>query len=163
MSHLSDLETLKECKWTHPSDYGGHSPDGDYCVYSRNRGSSILENCNYDIILEELSILDKKVYDFRAGHWACGWIEYIIVPANSNKKTLERAEEILRSLADYPVLDDSKCSEMEIEARNEYWSSLDISERIELINEANGNIFAARHDYITENADPQGFMLEEIC
>lgn len=44
--------------------------------------------------------------------------------------------------------------------KQQFWSSLSLSDRIELIKEQQGNPFAARHNTITENANPHGLMLE---
>lgn len=45
--------------------------------------------------------------------------------------------------------------------KNQFWRTLTLSDRIELINEQEGNIFAARHNTITTNANPHGLMLEK--
>jgi len=161
-----EYEYLKECTWGEQESYvffyDKANPLGDYCVYSRHRDSEILTNCNYDIILKELKKISDVVYDFRVNHWAVGWVEYIIVPKDCQDITLEKAEELLCSLAEYPVLDDEKYSNLQLEAKDEYWKTLDTKERIDYIKENNGNIFAARHDYITETADPSGFMFETM-
>ena len=92
-------------KWETPDSYAGHNPVGDYTIYNRTRDSSIMENSNYELILKELSDLaepfDKLrddgepfVYDFRAGHWACGWVEEIIIRQDAPKQIIERAKEI---------------------------------------------------------------------
>ena len=164
---MNPIEHLEEYIWETPKDYGSlddkSDPVGDYCIYSRTRDSSVLVNCNYEVILKELETLDPKVYDFRASHWAVGWIEHIIVPKKCNQKTLKRAGEIICSLANYPVLDEIEYSQMVHDAKNEYWKNLDVSERIKLIKKNNGNIFAARHNYINENADPNESLLDRIC
>ena len=104
---MNTQDTLNEVKWTHPSEYHGFSPDGDYLIYSQNRDSSICEEVNYELIFSELKRLDKEnAYDFRASHWACGWIEYILIKKDSPQPLKDKAAEIIQSLSDYPILDD---------------------------------------------------------
>ena len=144
-------ETLADSKWTHPSDYGGHSPDGDYVIYSRNRDSSILETGNYREILEHLeNIADSRCYDFRAGHWAVGWVEHIIVPNDSPDAVILAAAEIVAALADYPVWNEESYSEAQYNAMHEYWEQCSIRERAEYCQESGDSIFAARRDDIPE-------------
>jgi acyl-CoA synthetase (AMP-forming)/AMP-acid ligase II len=150
-------ETLADSKWTHPSDYGGHSPDGDYVIYGRNRDSSILENVNYREILEDLeNIADSRCYDFRAGHWAVGWVEYIVVPNDSPDVVILAAAEIVAALADYPVWNEESYSEAQYNAMHEYWEQCSIRERTEHCQESGDSIFAARRDDIPE------FVMENL-
>ena len=92
--------------WGPPSDYGGHSPDGAYVIYSRHRDSTTLTNVNYRGILEHLDNRadshcgDRDHYDFRAGHWAVGWVEYIVVPNDSPDAVILAAAEIVAALSD---------------------------------------------------------------
>lgn len=97
--------------WTLPSDYAGHSPTGDYLIYSRTRDSEIIEDVNFTRILEDLSEMDDEVYSFTASHWAVGWVEYIIVPADASTAVIEKAEEIVSALSDYPIYDEDAVSE----------------------------------------------------
>ena len=142
-------------KWKHPSDYGGFSPDGDYVILLRTRDSTILDNSNYELAFQQLQDIasnhrtdeldpDKYVYDFRAGHWACGWIEYIIVEADSPQPILDLAAEIVCALADYPVLDESDYSDRQYKEMTDYYDQCALSERMEWCNEAGLSIFAAR-------------------
>ena len=162
---MNIADQLKEMEWEHPDNYGGHSPEGHYCVYSRNRDSTILENCNYQAILHELKELDyevnakndfktqesPKVYDFRARHWACGWVEYIIVERDAHNAVLERACEILSALADYPVYDEEEYSNKQNEEIHDYWLRMSLKERIEWCADVGTSIFSARHEAIEEN------------
>lgn len=151
---MNAIEHLKSCKWETPDSYVGHNPVGNYLIYSRNRDSSIAEDVNYQEILKDLQAVmseedrdNSRVYDFRASHWACGWIEYIIVEQNASEKVLQLAGEIVCGLADYPIYNDDKVSEAESEARFEYWQDASLSERIDLIKEYTDlSIFAARRD-----------------
>ncbi len=60
-----------------------------------------------------------------------------------SEEQLEQLEEMLRSLDDYPVLDEDKMSEMEEEAKQDYWESDGRAElRKELIERAGYNVLA---------------------
>lgn len=152
---MSDI--LKECKWERPDSYCGHNPVGDYVIYARNRDSSILENTNYELILKELEgeaekypDIEKPVYDFRASHWAVGWVEYIIVEHNAPQSVLDMAEDILAGLADYPVVSEDVYSEKQHDAICEYWENCGLRERMAWCKDAGESVFSARHDAIPE-------------
>lgn len=193
---MSNYPYLEKVAWEHPESYGGHSPQGDYVVYARNRDSDCLSESNYAGILEALQelyetpemqaayeIVEAKernpnhdsgglwesqdsypfVYDFRAGHWACGWVEYIIVRKDSPKEILDLAESILSDLSDYPVYNEDDFSERERNYADEVWRDCyNVEERIELIKEwsPGTSIFAARRDYLP--ADDTGALLERM-
>ena len=138
-------------KWEHPVQYDGYSPDGDYVIYSRHRDSAIYENTNYRLILRELCDMSECVYDFRVTHWAVGWVEYIIVPANSCEAVIARAAEIVSELEDYPVLDDMTYSEDQYAEICDYWGKISVSDRIEYCRDNGTSVFAARRNCIPEN------------
>ena len=150
-------------KWKTPDSYAGHNPVGDYTLYGRTRDSSIMENSNYELILKELSDLaepfDKLrddgepfVYDFRAGHWACGWVEEIIIRQDAPKQIIERAQEIEAALAAYPVYSEDDYSERQWNEMYRYWNDINIKERVEWLQESSESIFSARNDdYIPES------------
>jgi len=144
MDLLKAKEILKPCIWEHPESYGGHSPIGDYVVYSRNRDSSILEDTNYNIILDTLKKIDTEVYDFRAHHWACGWVEYIILPQNASLDAIIEAAQIISDLSDYPIIDDQAYSDAQYEVVCDYWDNMRIRERVEYCRDSGESIFAAR-------------------
>jgi len=146
---MGPIEHLQEsCTWEHPAYYGGHSPEGDYVIYSQNRDSSILEKTNYDEILRVLTEAQEKhpeapevegeeytpwVYDFRAGHWGVGWVEYIIVRKEAPEPLLTMAGEIFCALSDYPVFCEHKYSEAQHEAICEYWENCGSQEKMDYL------------------------------
>lgn len=157
---MNTIKHLEPTKWVQPDSYAGHSPVGDYIIYSRNRDSSICENVNYKLILADLSKLNEKlqreedepfVYDFRAKHWACGWVEYIIVCKDSPSEILTLASEIICALESYPIYNDDKYSEAQAEVIYENWDNSSIQERIDYIKDNNaGSIFQSRRNIIPE-------------
>ena len=157
MSYLSieqAREILKDYVWGYPNDYVAYEKDanpvGDYSIYARTRGSDIMEDMNYNIVLFNLTRLAvkhdqrDKVYDFRAGHWACGWLENIIVRRDAHDEILIEAAELLSAIEDYPCLDDDKYSELQFDAILDYWEDLSLKERIEYCSDNNHSIFSAR-------------------
>lgn len=159
MENIYELTT-----WKHPDHYGGFSPDGDFLIYSKNRDSFLLEESNFECIERDITNAANKlpependgehnqgaswVYTFRANHWGCGWVEYLLVRRDAPEQLQKLCYEIEGALADYPVYDDQDFSEREHEATQEYWSSLSVRERIEYCKENDVSIFQARYDYI---------------
>ena len=82
------------------------------------------------------------VYEFRAGHWACGWFEIIIVKPNT------KAHRVLVKLADsaaiYPLLNEDDATERECAAAWEYWDSLPMADKVDMCRDEGVSIFAAR-------------------
>ena len=171
-------EHLEECIWKHPRDYGGFSPVGDYCILSVNRDSSILDQCNFKVATRELGAEfyaaerpfgytandypDRpNAYVFRAGHWAYGWVEYLIVRHDAPQEMLETAGEIICSLADYPVLDDAAYSDMQWIYAQDSWSHMSMRDRVDLCRECGASIFAARHSDFP--SDDNGAILERLA
>ncbi len=148
------LDILSEQAWTHPGDYAGHNPSGDYVIYSRNRESSIMENVNYNLICDEMGAVDDDfnapVYTFRASHWAVGWVEYVIVKKDAPENTLEKAAEILSALSDYPILNDEYYGEAQLEAVLDHWEDETVRGRAYWCEQSGESLFAARRDYPTD-------------
>lgn len=135
--------------WNHPTvfdsanNFVGQAPQG-YCIYSQNRDSSILECTNFTVILEELGGENEHVEIVRHGHWACGWIEYIIVDKQAPDSLLNTCVDILRALCNYPVMSDDRYSDAQYEAIYEHWDNLIMRDRIDLCVQCGESIFAAR-------------------
>ena len=176
-------DTLNERKWEHPSDYGGFSPVGDAVIAGQSRDSDALERSNYETIFDHLKdeetrlseldpdAFDKAydlndgdlfIYDYRAGHWAVGWVETMLMSKHAPDCLQMVVVSVLDAMADYPVFDESHFSELEWTEAGDYWESMPISERVKIISDHGGNIFAARHDHLNENADPTGSVFDYL-
>jgi hypothetical protein len=161
-------EILSPLIWAHPRDYGGFSPDGDYVIATQNRDSDALARSNYRRILSDLQALpypddmEPPAYDFRAGHWAVGWVEYIIVSSTAPDDTIIAAAEIVAALSDYPVYDEEDYSELEYSEACDYWARCSVRERAHMIAESRcgASIFAARRDYLPN--DDNGALMEQL-
>ena len=84
----------------------------------------------------------------------------IVSTHESAAAKLKTAENILRRLEAYPVLDDDHFSELEWKEAQQAWEGLSIRERVDLCREARVSIFAARHGYIPH--DDTGFVFERL-
>ena len=167
-----NADALNDAQWTHPDSYGGHSPDGAVILAVVTRDSDAMERSNWIAIrrdLEKLTTVNTDYqedqpnapYDFRAGHWACGWVEYLIIPSTASLKVLEFAGDVLCALSDYPVYDESHYSDLEWNEVAEYWERASISDRIELCADNNISVFAARRDTMPE--DDNGALYQQIA
>jgi hypothetical protein len=85
----------------------------------------------------------------RFGHWAVGWVEYLLVKPGTEAEAV--AEKLLARLEDYPILDEMHFSQLEWDEATDYWVSLPLAERVELCERYDVSIFAARHDYIPDS------------
>ena len=103
-------------------NYIGHDWSGWIVFLGKNRDSDVLTLSNFDTALEDLGgEIDGKIEVRSANHWACGWIEQIMIrfePKNHIK--LKKALKMKKALEDYPVLDESDFSEREHEERNDW-------------------------------------------
>lgn len=101
-------------KWTYPDNYMGEDYSEYYMGPGQSRDSDVLERCNFAVALDMLGGESEKVIAARASHWACGWVEQILVHESAKAK-LKILSEIRRKLESYPVLDETEFSEMEHE------------------------------------------------
>jgi len=94
--------------------------DGLLVFLSQTRDSDDLEQSNFASALALLGGESETVKVHRFGHWACGWIESILIDPEDTD-TAEVAQSILAQLADYPVLDDDDYSRREWESFERAW------------------------------------------
>lgn len=153
--------------WKTPDSYMGFDPVGDYCLYMKTRDSEIMTESNFACIKKDMeqfiekgdfpdpnAILDEYgeerpsdwFYTWSAGHWACGWVEYMMVRKDAPEEIIEKADEIYCAISDYPIYDENDYSERQDEAMWNYWKSMSMRERIQYCKEAMESIFAARRD-----------------
>ncbi len=101
-----------------------------YIVASVNRDSDTIERSNWDTMVALLGNGDGVTIE-RASHWACGWVDYLMVAPN-NRKALREAIYAHSSLFNYPILDDDHYSEIEDEDCRLTWTNCyNAKERIE--------------------------------
>tara|TARA_Y100000310_G_scaffold2787_1_gene3628 strand:- start:7394 stop:7885 length:492 start_codon:yes stop_codon:yes gene_type:complete len=126
--------------------YGNMSERQDWLLVpvSQNRDSGPFDESNFAAALEMLGGEGETVEVHRFGHWGPGWFEIILVAPGSYAADV--AEEIQRSLEDYPLLDEEDHSNREYEAACEAWDWASMRYRIESCARNGVSIFAARRD-----------------
>ena len=89
-------------------------------VYSMNRDSDAVQTINFDTMRAQFT--ECEVLNF--GHWACGWVEYLIIPPGGAEEEL--AHKLHEKMEEYPILDEERlchcerCGEhFDAEARND--------------------------------------------
>lgn len=150
-------------RWETPESYGGFNPVGDYVIAIQYRDCEVLHQSNYQCLFklleekaEELGCLEggingegdeeNMVYDFRAKHWAVGWVETLLICQNAPQELLDYALEQLTSLEDYPVVDEEHFSEMEYEKMQSNWDWLDLADKVDICRKSGVSIFSARNE-----------------
>lgn len=102
------------------SNYFGPSFEGYTMGLSRSRDSDLMAESNFNALLNLLGGEGKRdVVVNKFGHWACGWIETIMVK-NTAKKKLTILMDALNSLETYPLLDEDHFYELESDKRDEH-------------------------------------------
>lgn len=154
IDHAHDLPRYSERAPTGFDPRGLNLPDRQNwrVLISRNRDSDILGESNWHTVVKLIEAADPdgehhETHSF--GHWACGWIEILIIDPDHDA-AMAVAGEIVCALAGYPVLDEEDYSEREAEEADRYWSSLDTHERIRICDRNGVSIFAARRDEVPE-------------
>lgn len=100
----------------HSAAYWGECGEW-FIVAAQHRDSDSLSRSNWLVLLKLLGGESESVRIERATHWACGWVEYLIV-APSNRQGLRAAILAHSEVSDYPVLDEMHWSDLEY---NEAW------------------------------------------
>jgi hypothetical protein len=136
------------------ANFAGEVPSNNLLVLlSRNRDSELLTESNWHTVLKTLGGESDSVQVIRHGHWACGWIEYLMIDSNDKEK-IELAESIEKALEGYPVWDEEDFSNREYEAAASYWESESIAERVRIIQRYGKHyvsVFAARRSELPQN------------
>jgi len=136
------------------ANFAGEIPDKRLLVLlSRNRDSDILSESNWDTVLKFLGGESDSVQIVRHGHWACGWIEYLMIDS-ADTEMVALAESVESKLRDYPVWDEDDFSNREWESACQYWETTSVRERVRIIQRHGGksvSVFAARRASLPEN------------
>lgn len=96
-------------RWQRPDSYIGEQFDEYFMVTSRTRDSDLIGQSNFISALNILGGESDTVIVHRASHWACGWVEVILVH-ESDTVHLAIGDEIMISLVKWIVLDDDDYS-----------------------------------------------------
>jgi len=96
-------------RWTRCSNYMGEDFSDYYVVTGQNRDSSYIQQSNFIAATKRLggeSNLDDKqdVIIARSSHWACGWVDFLMVHKDALDK-IKIAEEIDEDIENNCILD----------------------------------------------------------
>lgn len=115
-----------------------------------SRDSGVRETANWRAMLRALGGESDDVEIHRFGHWACGWLEIVIVRPDSAAAT--EAESIECGLADYPIVCDTTHGEVESEFASNVWRTF-------AAKEAAGRIWDSYFDH-SEDLGSRGRLRE---
>ena len=96
-------------------------------VYTSNRDSDILERANAHAIESELSqyVESGDVRPESHSHWAVGYVDGYAIRVHDDDGNVTDAFrcwcDLMARIDDYPILDESLYSELELEAQGESW------------------------------------------
>ena len=95
------------------SDVQWACPEYDewFDLIGHHRDSDDLAESNWEVALQRLGGESETVVIVRFGHWAVGWVEELFIAPNSPQVAI--AEDMLKELENYPVLDDEHFWEKE--------------------------------------------------
>lgn len=177
--------------WTSPGSYAGYDPVGHILVASKHRDSDALSRSNWTEACQRIAkaanvetlpdLADlyeggwpsgrrlepeemPAAYTFSASHCMVGWVEYMLVRPDAPESVLKEVQAIADDIAAYPALNEDAWSELEWNEAQDYWASMSLRDRLEIITDSRGeracSIFAIRRDYIPE--DDNGFIFERL-
>lgn len=157
--------------WAYPKNYHGADWSEYYVILGQHRDSDILTRANWQAATETLEALAEQLDAFDSegdsvvqiahdSHWAVGWCDTLLVHKGAPAQLIAEAENIVKRLRDYPVLDENLFLEMEETEANETWNYFSLRERIDLCAQAGISIFHARHKYYPY--DDTGYIRERL-
>lgn len=122
-------------KWTHPEYYEGATFHHWYLLpFVRTRDSDCLTESNFCAAVQALGGESEHVLVSCSRHWACGWLEEILIRQDAPAELLDKARQLIERYENYPVLDEDDYSAREAEENYEraldVWSSMTVKERI---------------------------------
>lgn len=154
-------------KWERPNCYVGPNYDGYFVGPSRNRDSDIIDESNFEAALERLggetpcecnpaerweSNCTCAVRVIHDSHWACGWVEYILVRETATEKVATLAE-IQSDLDAYPILDETDVSERQIQEADSAWDNWGSRDLHDMVSrELNDTEFFREHEEMLGSA-----------
>lgn len=128
-THTEDFPRLSEA-FARDSVYWGDRPDW-FLVFATTRDADTLGQSNWRSFLRLLGgtgtegrkgseVVTEGVEIEEASHWACGWVQYLIVSPDA-VELLKKAREAKERLDGYPVLDEDDWTALEDEERQTCW------------------------------------------
>lgn len=143
--------------WTRPDSYFGAEWPDYYVFLGQHRDSDSLTRSNFECGLQAIGGESDTVQIVHESHWAVGWVEWIAIHKDDTA-AIAKANDILASVDDYPVVNEDHWSQLEWDEACDYWQRMSVSERLNYCKRADISIFAARRDYLPQ--DDNGYLLE---
>lgn len=95
-------------KWQTQENYIGSDLSDQYVFISKNRDSCAMGRANFNAAIDALEVKGELLDGVEVegfGHWACGWVETIMIDAGS-VEALKIADDIKEGMDDYPLICD---------------------------------------------------------
>lgn len=111
--------------WESSSNYLGTEYNDYYIAAVKHRDSGLIDVSNYEVMKKHLLPFMENgisVLEIRSGHWGVGYIETLLIHKRAFT-SLEKADDLLSGLSDYPVIDDDDLSKREFDRVNELLNS----------------------------------------
>lgn len=134
-------------RWTQPDNWTGETWYDYYGAgVGQHRESDALDRANFQAACACLGAIQPNGLDddgagwviVREDHWAVGWVEWIAIH-HTSQPLLSEADEIVRGLEDYPVIDEALHSQIEDDYCNETWlHCFDWRERLAYLRDHSG-------------------------
>jgi hypothetical protein len=124
--HL-DRWTSKDPAFGSTNNYGGDDFSDFYIApvgYNRDNEDTPYIKCNWEVVTEAIQKVSThdETDSYSFGHWACGWYELFLIHKD-DAGALECADKWAASLADYPIADEDRLSELELEDQVETYEN----------------------------------------
>lgn len=120
-------------------------------IFSVNRDSTALDRSNWAVITRDLlQRLPKRFEIMTCNHWACGWVEHLLINIDENL-AIDAVIEWIEKLADYPVADEDHYSNLQYEDAVESLNNWARHEAYQAIQSDNPECF-------DENDEPKGWV-----
>lgn len=161
--------------WERPKHYFGPDWPEYYEIAGRNRDSDLLTDSNWSVFVRELEKIDrerkkasgkdsrKKFWQVvSAGHWACGWVETLMLHQDAPEEYCALIRDLYGDMAHYPVLDEEDFYRRQFDAAEDFWVSLSLCARAEYAKVAGVSIFAIRRSWAKVPHDLQDHIMEVI-
>jgi hypothetical protein len=106
LEFLKKYNLLTEMSKWDGSDYIGKRFDDYYILYSHHRDSKIYEESNYHSLIKLCEKMGIKYIEINSNHWAVGWVEQIAIH-EEDYLSIEKANDPLEQLKEYPLVDEA--------------------------------------------------------
>jgi len=91
--------------WHREDNYMGKDYSDYFVLMGHTRDSDALTESNFHTALDMMGGESNTVIVARMNHWLVGWVEGIFIH-KSDQEAIDKGEDILAQLEEYPVLDE---------------------------------------------------------